>query len=489
MVKENAILYADVLNLLKEDITRYEELLKDLVSVFSSMLNHGVHSYNSMLNIVQRISANSSRKQSSEMNSTDAFDGSIQETIPVQYANKRKYNEKDDDDMDIIRFTGNGPIFSLSKKVIEAIPYSYIYEQSAKELRTTDGAIFLDYPGNDSFIYYFLDYLNGMNINFNQLRLDEQMEFLELLEFCSLPIPLELVYCRDKRDNMMKKYVDGDNVDLILNGKTNVEVKNYFVRNRLWDSFLKNYCNGYVDYNKSENKLYIIKNYEYIEYISTYIRFGCIYLSEEEIETINMQKLENELYSLFGNKGKNSIIKCTDMDTSFYHSQIVNKKTEIPLVNWLGKEKKWKLLFRASEHNYSADEFHFYCDNKGETVTLIKNISKNNHMNIFGGYTDQDWDCSYKFLFTLSNGYNIPPTKYNYTNKYYGNAICCEYSYGPTFSYDISICDQCHSIKESSCFKSSYNEPAVNKRSLFVDYCDEHDNTFIVEDYEVWGRA
>ena len=49
--------------------------------------------------------------------------------------------------------------------------------------------------------------------------------------------------------------------------------------------------------------------------------------------------------------------------------------------------KQWQLCFRASENGYSARAFHFACDNKGPTVTLVRVGD-----NVFGGYTDKSWD-------------------------------------------------------------------------------------------------
>ncbi|KAK8789872.1 hypothetical protein WA158_006652 [Blastocystis sp. Blastoise] len=187
---------------------------------------------------------------------------------------------------------------------------------------------------------------------------------------------------------------------------------------------------------------------------------------------------------------------------SFEQSSIIRKNEYYlaTLTNWFGKEKKWKLLFRASEHNYSAREFHRYCDNKGETVTIIKHIGHNNHINIFGGYTDQEWDCSnrYKyyskeFLFTLSNEHDIPPTKYYQISSDRRYGIYCSSSYGPTFGggYDIKISDQCHSNTNSYCCTSCYCEVNTpQKSSLFVNTNSANStNKFTVEDYEVWGRA
>ena len=47
--------------------------------------------------------------------------------------------------------------------------------------------------------------------------------------------------------------------------------------------------------------------------------------------------------------------------------------------------KHFQLLFRASDHDYSIKKFHTQCVDKGATIL----ICKNNHGNIYGGYTSK----------------------------------------------------------------------------------------------------
>ena len=75
------------------------------------------------------------------------------------------------------------------------------------------------------------------------------------------------------------------------------------------------------------------------------------------------------------------------------NAQLVNQKYDDKLREWLGNDYKWKLLYRTSEHGYSAKSFHEYCDNKGPTLIVIKSSGGW----IFGGYTTQSWggNCIY----------------------------------------------------------------------------------------------
>ncbi|KAK8799479.1 hypothetical protein WA158_006028 [Blastocystis sp. Blastoise] len=497
MVKERVLFDIDKFNRLKEDINIYEELMKDVMNVFSSVMNLGIHSGISINRLIKHIGDDCIEKE-----------GERNEFEKKSVCEKNNYENmnmdidaNDDNDMDFIRFTNNGPIFQISKSVLDTLKGSFIDDQRGEEYRTNDGSVYLDYPGNDAFIYYLLDYLNGKKVNFDSFSYEEQLELLNLFEFCGLVIPIELLNCRERRNKKKKKYEEGDEVKLIINGNKNDTIKEYLIKNGLWNEYIKNYDNGFIDYYHLDNSLYVKKQYKYIEYINEYINNGTIDIEFDKIININKELLEKEMVELFGDIGREEAKEAMmGKLTVFADSMIIKEKYfETPLVNWLGKEKKRKLLFRASEHKYKASEFHKYCNNKGETVTIIKHIGKNNHINIFGGYTNQDWagsewkSYSKEFLFTLSNEHGIPPTQYAYTNSDRSAGIGCDSSYGPTFGggCDITISDDCHDNTNSYCSSSSYatiNTP--QKSSLFVNTNEVHcRNNFSIEDYEVWGRA
>ena len=63
-----------------------------------------------------------------------------------------------------------------------------------------------------------------------------------------------------------------------------------------------------------------------------------------------------------------------------------NADYDFYLKEWLG-DYKWKLLYRASEHDYTAKSFHDCCDEKTPTLIIIKSSGGW----IFGGYTTQSW--------------------------------------------------------------------------------------------------
>ena len=171
----------------------------------------------------------------------------------------------------------------------------------------------------------------------------------------------------------------------------------------------------------------------------------------------------------------------------------------------LSSIRKFNLLFRASDHNYSAAKFHEHCDDKGGTITIIKS----NFGNIFGGYTSKSWkklDTVWfkkdenAFLFLIkcddkSLQYKCP-LLLELKQKYVEYAILCT-NHGPTFGggFDISINDNCNNKLHNksnrfntnfSC-QSSYDAPKVTicgGNTTDPDYPQKY--LFQVIDYEVF---
>ncbi|KAK8798753.1 hypothetical protein WA158_007837 [Blastocystis sp. Blastoise] len=498
MVKEKLRIDADKIGDIQNDVIHFERLISDLIGILSKSMSFCIHSGDSINGLLKHY-LNSNEKVN--MNNDNNSKVIIQEPSYVQ----NECSEiRDDNGIDYIRFRGDGPLYSLPKRVTNTLVGSYLYEQAQKDQRTVDGNIYLDYPYDDSCAPLLIDALMNKKIDVNQLKLGDQIDLLRMFEFCELSLPEELVQSRNKRDYDMKKYEEGDEINLIINGKKDVIISDYFTKNDLWKQLVNIYGSGYINYDKRENQLYLKINCLFMKYMYEYIYTGSLCIPYQEIMKINKLTVENEMYNLFGNKGVDAVNYGWDIYRTFQHSFIITKEYDDILANWLGKEKKWKLLFRASEHDYLASEFHKYCDNKGETVILIKHIGHNNHINIFGGYTNQNWypnsgSCPHygfnEFLFTLSNEHGIPPTKYDIIRDNYRSSrgIYCSYSYGPCFGSsgnDIHISDQCHNNSNSYCYADSYQEiNTAQKNSLFVNTNNANtQNIFTVEDYEVWGR-
>ncbi|KAK8807465.1 hypothetical protein WA158_004224 [Blastocystis sp. Blastoise] len=498
MVKEKVEFDANKIGDIQKDVIHFERLIGDLIGILSKSISFCIHSGESVNELVNRLTRNCEGMK--DKNGVDP-QIIIQESSYVHESDLNMNNN--DNGIDYIRFTNAGPVYSLPKRITNSLVGSFIYEASQEDQRANDGTIFIDYHGDETVAPLLIDSLMNKKVNIDKLSFDDQIDLLRMFDYCSLPIPKEFVKYsyRFRKNHIMKHYEEGDDVILYINDKKDDILRDYLKKNGLWNNIVNEYSDGYVDYDEKNNEMYMNMNYTYIDHIDEYIQYNYIYISEEETKNINRELLENEMYSLFGDTGKEKVKEGMMIPQYFVGTKIImNYSVEIHLVNWLGKEKKWKLLFRASEHDYLASEFHRYCDNKRETVTIIKHTGHNNNINIFGGYTDQNWDSSScwkpyskEFLFIFSNEHNIPPTKYEYINNDKKYGIYCYSSNGPSFGngHDIYISDQCHSNTDSYCSASSYSEVNTpQKSSLFVNTnSDNFTNKFTVEDYEVWGRA
>jgi len=106
---------------------------------------------------------------------------------------------------------------------------------------------------------------------------------------------------------------------------------------------------------------------------------------------------------------------------------------------------QWILCWRASLHGWAASTFHSSCNNKGPTVTIVKDTNNN----IFGGNTNIPWrsENGYKndpkaFLFSLKNPTNNP-RKLPQLDSSSPHSVYDYASYGPTFgsAHDLFIAD------------------------------------------------
>lgn len=187
---------------------------------------------------------------------------------------------------------------------------------------------------------------------------------------------------------------------------------------------------------------------------------------------------------------------------------IVGSQYDEILKEWLGEERQWKLIYRASEHHCNGEQFHESCDNQGSTVVVIKS----SHGWIFGGYTTQSWNNAHKsssdcmsflkelhflgvykddpeaFIFTLKNPHDIPPTRYM-KRKESDCAIGCISDVGFSFGRDLLVtgkfCGTACGIGNDG--QWGYDCDPTYKCSLFVNTnAPDEINLYSILDYEVF---
>ena len=154
---------------------------------------------------------------------------------------------------------------------------------------------------------------------------------------------------------------------------------------------------GRFDTKPAEDGSYFIdRDGTHFRYILNYLRTGQLIVPKDEI--IREELLaEAEFYQVEG------IIKVLTAKpvkavTLFKDSVIMSSNQSQALMNWLKESRAItsdsdKLLYRASSNGWGASNFHSCCDNKGPTLTVIKNGNY-----IFGGYTEHPWENGETFF-------------------------------------------------------------------------------------------
>ena len=152
---------------------------------------------------------------------------------------------------------------------------------------------------------------------------------------------------------------------------------------------------GRFDTKPSEDGSYFIDcDGTHFRYILNYLRTGQLFVPEDKIVRKELLS-EVEFYQI---EGMINEMKARP----FKDSVILSSDQQQTLIKWLKEtltsaSHDYVLLYRASRNGWAAANFHSCCDNKGPTVTVVKNGKY-----IFGGYTEQPWESG-KNIFNESS--------------------------------------------------------------------------------------
>ena len=152
-----------------------------------------------------------------------------------------------------------------------------------------------------------------------------------------------------------------------------------------------------------------------------------------------VKNLENEIKTL-----KNIIESKKEDKIINLNSLIIGNNDEynIYIKKWIDSNSKIKaeLLYRLSTNGNEYTKFHELCDNKCNTLLLVKLADGN----ILGGFTTQNWDNSYKwkkdpraFVFSLTKR-----LKANSNNSSKEQIYCDHYRRGPCFGFFLYFYDR-----------------------------------------------
>ena len=272
--------------------------------------------------------------------------------------------------------------------------------------------VVMKYP--ESLIYYFMidiDSRNSKNeveMDFRLIYLDQIVKYMnhefniwklkdtEFDKFCKELMEMRIPFRSDilyrLYNNSNENGVGWKNRCVVVNG---------------------NECNIIANMIKKEWKLSELK------YNNEKSRIECIIDSKYELiiqsfsTFLNNHSNADELYSVIDRKLLNTFIDEYSLDMnnkdvqSFFYpiyspllkESIINtEQYDSYLKEWIG-DFKWKLIYRASEHDYTASSFHEYCD-KIDKPNLI--LIKDSKGDIFGGFTTQSWGGNGMYYSLLS---------------------------------------------------------------------------------------
>ena len=289
--------------------------------------------------------------------------------------------------------------------LVKRYPGSYVYREYMNGERTTDGNVFIDIDGtNDELIVKYMNDDESLIDELKKLNTEKRGKLIDDMSFLELPIKndaIKQISCNEDNE-IMEAWRDRRVVK--VNGKNvndfNILLKKY----KLFDSHFNNECLKNIHYYKPNNTFYIDMKVKYYDVIEDYLKNGKK-INKELVKRYdgngNADELMNEMKMIgieSNEREKEEISGCFYQPLFVNISKIIdNNGYDKYLREWCG-DYKWRLIYRTSEHDYTAESFHEYCDDKGPTLVIIKStggwFSKSC---IFGGYTTQSWsgNCIY----------------------------------------------------------------------------------------------
>jgi len=82
----------------------------------------------------------------------------------------------------------------------------------------------------------------------------------------------------------------------------------------------------------------------------------------------------------------------------------ISKKKDLLALCEFPVDQKWNLIYRASRDGFEASSFHSKCDDKPNTLVIIKSTNGN----VFGGYTEQSWNLKSNSYSNLGQSFIHP---------------------------------------------------------------------------------
>ena len=300
----------------------------------------------------------------------------------------------------------NSYVSKIDVRLVKKYPNSYLYKEYMSDHRTEDGNIYIDIDSkNADLIAKYMKDDYSLNEDLKKLDNEEKSQFLYSLGFLKLPIISS--FLKQIRLNNENEIIEAwRNKHIMINNDYSDEFNELLKKCNCFDLHFNNERLKNIHYDGQENRYYIQMKMKYANIIKNYLengfidvnlierccKKGCAYELINEMKRVGIELNEEE---------KEIISGCLYQPLFEKISAIIkNSDYDRYLQRWAG-DYKWRLIYSASKHEYTASSFHQYCDNKGPTLVVIKS-SKGS---IFGGFTTQQWSewCIYFYDVLIKN--------------------------------------------------------------------------------------
>ncbi|KAJ5067901.1 pep-cterm sorting domain-containing protein [Anaeramoeba ignava] len=330
------------------------------------------------------------------------------------------------------------------------------------------------------------------------LKLCESMNFNNLIEFCYQFILenfnefIKTSFFLELEENHLNSLLSNDDIStnefeifqsIIKWGKHKSNINQEKELDKEEKEKLQNQISNvidkirFIDFKKQELED-ILKGYLIPNQISQKL------IQFQKIQNQNDEK-EYEQFIEKENQNENSFI----FKSRFrFGSTIIRESNHFRKIKqWINDDEfisKMRLGFSAKRDGFSAEKFHEKCDNKGNTLVIIK--TTDNY--IFGGFTREGWNYGFQryitdpnaFIFSLRNPKNDPPQKFTLRQNCEGYALYYFGQYGPNFGSAYDICLKQDLRSGYTNFGSAYHIPEG------IRYETEESMSYLGGSYDQW---
>ena len=247
----------------------------------------------------------------------------------------------------------------LSNEVVMNLPES-LFCQFMIDIDSRSSAHVVDMDNKLTYLDEIIKYMT------NEFDIDK-LNGMKFDEFCRELMEMNIPF----RSDIMKRLDNGFNEYgnrwkkrcLMVNGNEYYRILNY-MKLRLGD----------LKYNNETDRIECIIDDKYEPIIQSFSKCLQDKSKADELRSVIDRKLLNSFLDEYPLDMDNKDVQnfFYPIYSPFLKESIINKqKYDSYLREWLGNDYKWKLLYRASEHGYTARFFHKCCDDKDPSSTTL----------------------------------------------------------------------------------------------------------------------